>query len=74
MVLKFLYKIVDYKQGQLATVLVTGKWKNSSQAKVALSPDGRVIAIACESSIYFYSVLNGELYGQIDNAHSGKCC
>lgn len=51
---------------------MAGKWKNSSQsAKIALAPDGRVVAIACESSIYFYSVLNGEPCGQIDNAHSG---
>lgn len=68
------YFTVDYKQGQLATLVVSGKYKGAGlgPARVALSPDGRVVAVGSGTSIYCYSTLNGELSAHIPDVHSGK--
>ena len=69
------FSVVDYRKGQLATVLVTGKWPYSNQpTHLALSPDGLVIAIGSGFSLYLYSALSGEPMAQIDAIHSGNLC
>ncbi|XP_057365706.1 transducin beta-like protein 2 isoform X3 [Daphnia carinata] len=63
---------IDYRQGQLATLLVSGKWKGegSEPARIALAPDGRVVAIGSNSSLYIYSTVNAELLAHIPDVHS----
>lgn len=65
---------VDYRQGQLATLLVSGKWKGEGNepARIALAPDGRVVAIGSNSSLYIYSTVNAELLAHIPDVHSGN--
>lgn len=36
----------------------------------SLSGDGRVVAISHRSSVYFYSGLNGQKLGKIENVHT----
>ena len=66
---------VDYRQGQLATLLVSGKWTKSvgnDAACIALAPDGRVLAIGSGTSLYVYSAASGELLAHIPDVHSGN--
>ena len=69
----WIYFIVDYRQGQLATLIVSGKWESAGneRARISLSPDGRVVAIGAGTNIYMYSTLNAELVAHIPDAHNG---
>ena len=66
--------LVNYRQGQLATLIVSGKWDSAGieKARIALSPDGRVVAIGAGTSVYMYSALNAEQIALIPDAHNGK--
>lgn len=66
--------LVDYRQGQLATLVVSGKWKSEGNepARVALAPDGRVVAIGSNCSLYIYSAANAELLAHIPDIHAGN--
>jgi len=63
---------IDYVRGQDPEVLVTGSYSgdHNQPSKVALSPDGKVVAIAQDKSISFYSVSNGECTGSISDVHT----
>ncbi|EFX87653.1 hypothetical protein DAPPUDRAFT_207577 [Daphnia pulex] len=63
---------IDYRQGQLATLVVSGKWKSEGNepARVALAPDGRVVAIGSNCSLYIYSTANAELLSHIPDIHA----
>lgn len=65
---------VDYRQGQLTTLLTSGKWKlaGSQSGCIALAPDGRVLAVGIGTSLYVYSTLNGEQLAHIPDVHSGN--
>ncbi len=64
---------VNYRQGQLATLIISGKWDSAGieKARIALSPDGRVVAIGASTSIYLYSAINAEQVARIPDAHNG---
>ncbi len=68
------FTIVDYRQGQLATLVVSGKWKSEGNepARVALAPDGRVVAVGSNCSLYIYSTANAELLAHIPDVHAGN--
>jgi len=64
---------VNYRQGQLATLIISGKWDSAGieKARIALSSDGRVVAIGASTSIYLYSAINAEQVAHIPDAHNG---
>jgi hypothetical protein len=54
--------------------VVSGKWKSEGNepARVALAPDGRVVAIGSNCSLYIYSTANAELLAHIPDIHAGN--
>ncbi|KAF5270605.1 hypothetical protein FQA39_LY01343 [Lamprigera yunnana] len=64
---------VDYKRGEDPRLQITGKYKNNGNgAKIALSPNAEVVAIATSSSISFFSTTTGELHNTIENIFNGN--
>jgi len=62
---------IEYSKGQDPSLIISGKYvgDNNNRSIIALSPDGRVVAIAHDKSVRFYSVLTGEPEGEIEEAH-----
>ncbi|KAF5296510.1 hypothetical protein FQR65_LT01499 [Abscondita terminalis] len=64
---------VDYKRGEDPHLKITGKYKNKSDsAKVALTPNAEVLAIATSNNVSLFSTTTGELHKTIDNVFNGK--
>jgi len=63
---------VEYKKGEDPHLKITGKYEQTSgSAKIALSPNAEVVAIATSNSIAFYSTLTGQLDATIENVFTG---
>ena len=63
---------VEYQKGQDPYLLTTGKYNHTGPSLVALSPDGRSVAIATTYSISMYDAESGELAQTFENAHASK--
>jgi len=63
---------IEYDKGQDPSVIITGKYAGDPNYRsiISLSPDGRVVAIAHDKSVMFYSVLTGEPEGELVDIHS----
>ncbi|XP_041096888.1 transducin beta-like protein 2 isoform X1 [Polyodon spathula] len=61
---------VEYKQQQDPYLLLTGQCQVSEPCRIALSPDARVVAISCGSSLALYSAASGELEEEFQGVHS----
>jgi len=63
---------IEYSKGQDPSLIMSGKYEGDANNRsiIALSPDGRVVAIAHDKSVRFYSVLTGKSEGCIEDAHS----
>lgn len=59
--------IVEFEKGQEPYLLLTRPFKIQGSAKIALSPDGRVVVIATGPLIHIYSGVNGNEERVIDN-------
>ncbi|KAF2895535.1 hypothetical protein ILUMI_10640 [Ignelater luminosus] len=63
---------VDYKKGEDPHLKITSKYEQTSRnARIALSPNAEVVAIATWNSLSFYSTHTGRLDGTIENIFSG---
>ena len=69
-----MYVSVRYDMNQDPYLLYTGKQHSSGPSLIALSPDGRTVGIAQESSVVICNSLTGEDEEVIENVHSGKNC
>ena len=70
---------IEYAKGQEPYLLQTGQYDGSQPALVALSYDGRSLALAQGSTLYVYNALTTELEQTIPNVHTGErnrfmCC
>ena len=63
---------VRYDMNQDPYLLYTGKLYGSGPCLIALSGDGRTVAIAQETSIVICNSLTGKDEEIIENVHSGK--
>ncbi|XP_068600917.1 transducin beta-like protein 2 [Brachionichthys hirsutus] len=63
---------VEYKKQQDPYLLRTVPCGSSEGSRVALSPDGRVVAISDGSSVAMYNAANGELEEELHGVHHGK--
>ena len=63
---------VRYDMNQDPYLLFTGQQHSSGPSLIALSPDGRTVGIAQESSIVICNSLTGEDKEVIENVHSGN--
>jgi len=63
---------IEYEKGQDPSIIISGKYMGDPNHRsiVALSPDGRVVAIAHDKSVRFYSVLTGESEGELLDVHT----
>lgn len=59
--------------GQDPYLLKTGSIEFTSPCLVALSPDGRSVAIANESTISVHNAISGEQEEKMSNVFSGTC-
>lgn len=63
---------VEYKKKQDPYLLRTVPCQVSEGSRIALSPDGRVVAIANGCDIALYSATTGELEEEFHGVHSAK--
>ncbi|XP_051257857.1 transducin beta-like protein 2 [Dicentrarchus labrax] len=63
---------VEYKKQQDPYLLKTVPCASSEGSRVALSPDGRVVAVSDGSNVAMYSAASGELEEELHGVHSGK--
>ncbi|KAL3858331.1 hypothetical protein ACJMK2_012925 [Sinanodonta woodiana] len=62
---------IQYNLGQDSYLLFTGKLPGSGPCLVALSPDGRTVAIGTENLICLYNAQNGKDEERLENVYSG---
>ncbi|KAM3933669.1 transducin beta-like protein 2 [Leptodactylus fuscus] len=60
---------VEYKKQQDPYLLFTGKWSGKEPCRIALSPDGRVVAIASICDITVYNAQTGEIEEEFKSVH-----
>ncbi|XP_063299739.1 transducin beta-like protein 2 [Pelobates fuscus] len=60
---------VEYKKQQDPYLLHTGSWSGNEPCRIALSPDGRVIAISSISDITVYNALTGDVEEEFHSVH-----
>lgn len=60
---------VEYKKQQDPYLLLTGQWCGREPARIALSPDGRVVAIASISDITVYNTQTGQIEEEFHSVH-----
>ena len=68
--IKFSKVINNDIAGQEPRAVESGKIEVSPNSKIALCPDGRVMAISCDKNVLIYSLDPAKLIKQIDNVHS----
>lgn len=61
---------VEYKKQQDPYLLKTVPCVSSEGSRVALSPDGRVVAISSGSNVAIYSAASGQLEEEVHGIHS----
>ncbi|XP_076635172.1 transducin beta-like protein 2 [Colletes latitarsis] len=62
---------IEFAKGEDPHLLLTGTWESAATAKVALSPNTEVLAIAHGSSLSFYSTIDGLLDNTIEDIFMG---
>ncbi|XP_049803966.1 uncharacterized protein LOC126241467 isoform X2 [Schistocerca nitens] len=63
---------IEYMKGEDPHLLMTGNYKHENvPARLALSPNGDVIAIASNNKLMFYSALSGKCDKIIENIYTG---
>jgi len=62
---------IEYAKGQDPNIVISGKYRGdpNHRSLISLSPDGRVVAIAHDKSVRFYSVITGEEEGELLDVH-----
>jgi len=62
---------IEYNRGQEPYLLTTGKFScpEGVHCRIALSPDGRAVAIAAGASISVFDAVSGDLAVKLENAH-----
>ncbi|XP_069800880.1 transducin beta-like protein 2 [Dendropsophus ebraccatus] len=60
---------VEYKKQQDPYLLFTGKWSGQEPCRIALSPDGRIVAIASVCDITVYNAQTGEIEEEFKSVH-----
>ncbi|XP_056140827.1 transducin beta-like protein 2 isoform X1 [Lampris incognitus] len=60
---------IEYKKQQDPYLLKTVRCQSSDGSRVALSPDGRVVAISCGCSVTMYDATSGQLEEEFHNIH-----
>lgn len=63
---------VEYKKQQDPYLLKTVPCASSDGTRVALSPDGRVVAISDGCNVAMYNTANGQLEEELHGVHSGE--
>ncbi|XP_076647720.1 transducin beta-like protein 2 isoform X4 [Halictus rubicundus] len=62
---------VEFEKGEDPRMLLSGSWDNAPTARIALSPNTEVLAIAHGSSLSFYSTVTGALDNTIEDIFLG---
>ncbi|XP_076169401.1 transducin beta-like protein 2 isoform X3 [Ptiloglossa arizonensis] len=62
---------IEFEKGEDPHILLTGTWNTANTAKLALSPNTEVLAIAHGSSLSFYSTIDGSLDNTIEDIFLG---
>ncbi|XP_044142988.1 transducin beta-like protein 2 [Bufo gargarizans] len=61
---------VEYKKQQDPYLLLTGKWSGKEPCRIALSPDGRTVAIASVCDITVYNSQTGAIEEEFKSVHA----
>lgn len=60
---------IEYQKGQEPYLLKTGNFNHQGPCLIALSPNGRTVALAIQSNIVIYSGINGEKQCTLEQIH-----
>ncbi|XP_053313214.1 transducin beta-like protein 2 [Spea bombifrons] len=60
---------VEYKKQQDPYLLFTGRWSGNEPCRIALSPDGRIVAISSISDITVFNANTGEVEEEFHSVH-----
>lgn len=63
---------IEYAKGQEPYLLHTGKFDGTEKAIVALSHDGRTVALAQGCTLSIYNAVTTDLEKTIENVHTSK--
>ena len=65
--------LVDYRRGEMTKKLFSVDLPFKCEApKISMSPDGRVVAVGLDHSIYVYSCEDGELMETMEHVYQSK--
>ncbi|XP_015115655.1 transducin beta-like protein 2 isoform X2 [Diachasma alloeum] len=64
---------IEYEKGEDPRLLTSGTWENKTPAKVALSPNGEVLAIGHDTSLSLFSTISGQLDTTIEDLGFVSC-
>ena len=67
-----LYYTVCYKLQEDPKLLLTGRLPESGSTLVALAPDSKVVTVAMNSSLFFFSTSSGEMMEKLTDIHGGE--
>ena len=63
---------VRYKLQEDPKLLLTGQLPESGSTSVALAPDSKVVTVAINSSLFFFSTSSGEMMEKLTDVHGGE--
>lgn len=65
--------LVDYRRGEMTRKLFSINLPSKCEApKISMSPDGRVVVLGLDHSIYVYSCEDGELMETMEHVYQSK--
>lgn len=67
-----LFSAVRYEMGQDPKLLFSGSVTFEGPMKIALSPDGRTVAIGASTKIGFWDAVSGKEEAVLENVHPGN--
>ncbi|XP_038209839.1 transducin beta-like protein 2 isoform X3 [Zerene cesonia] len=67
---KLYHTSINYTRGESPHVLETGIYPPAATPRIALAPNAEVLAVACDTTVYFYDTYTGKLYDRVENLYN----
>ncbi|CAG4955946.1 unnamed protein product [Colias eurytheme] len=67
---KLYHTSINYARGESPHVLETGLYPPAAVPRIALSPNAEVLAVACDTTVYFYDTYTGKLFDTVQGLYN----